>query len=67
MWSKVDELRFSVLMGLQRGLSFVRGMRWALTEDGQHKLAGVIVEHLDNWKIEQGSARTGHGPNLMSK
>jgi hypothetical protein len=53
-------------MGLRKELSLVRGMRRSLTEDEQHKIAGVIVEHLD-WNIEQGPTREGHGPHLMSK
>jgi hypothetical protein len=67
MWGKADELRLGVLMGLRKGLRLCRGMRWALTEDDQHKVAAAIVEHLEctNWKIEQGPAREGHGPGLM--
>jgi hypothetical protein len=44
-------------------------MRRSLSEDEQHKIAGAIVEHLEesNWKIEQGPVREGHGPGLMSK
>jgi hypothetical protein len=66
MWDKADELRLSVVMGLRKGLSLIRGMRRSLTEDEQRKIAGVIIEHLEqsNWKIEQGPTR---GPNLMSK
>jgi hypothetical protein len=69
MWGKADELRLSVLMGLRRGLKLGRGMRRALTEDEQHKVAAAIVEHLEstNWKIEQGPVREGHGPGLMGK
>jgi len=69
MWSNSDDLRLSVVMGLRKGLSLVRGMRRSLTEDEQHKVATAVVEHLEctNWKIEQGPAREGHGPNLMSK
>ena len=56
-------------MGLRKKLSLIRGMRRALTEDEQGKVATCIVEHLEstNWKIEQGSVREGHGPHLMSK
>jgi hypothetical protein len=66
---KAEELRLSVLMGLRKGLSLVRGMRRSLTEEEQHKIAGAIVDHLEghNWKIEQGPPREGHGPQLMSK
>jgi hypothetical protein len=44
-------------------------MRRSLTEEEQHKIAGAIVDHLENhnWKIEQGPPREGHGPHLMSK
>jgi hypothetical protein len=44
MWSKADELRLSVVMGLREGLRLVRGMRRALTEDEQKKIAGAIVD-----------------------
>jgi hypothetical protein len=45
------------------------GMKRSLSEDEQHKIAGAIVEHLEqsNWKIEKGAPREGHGPPLMSK
>jgi hypothetical protein len=33
MWGKADELRLSVLMGLRKGLSLIRGMRCSLSED----------------------------------
>jgi hypothetical protein len=57
MWTKVDELRLSVVMGPRKGLSLCRGMRRSLTDDEQHKVATAIVEHLErsNWKIEAGS------------
>ena len=69
LWSKADDLRLSVVMGLRKGLSLVRGMRRSLTEDEQHKVATAVVEHLEstNWKIEQGPMREGHGPKLMAK
>jgi hypothetical protein len=69
MWGKADELRLSVVMGLRKGLSLIRGMRRSLTEDEQHKLADAIVVHLEqsNWKIEHGPAQEGHGPHLLSK
>jgi hypothetical protein len=46
-------------MGLRRGLSLIHGMRRALTEDEQHKVATCIAEHLEstNWKFEQGPVR----------
>jgi hypothetical protein len=69
MWGKADELKLSVVMGLRKGLSLVRGMRRSLTEEQQHTVAEAIVQHLgqNNWKIEQGPALEGHGPHLMSK
>ena len=44
MWSKADDLRLSVVMGLRKGLSLIRGMRRSLTEDEQHKVATAVVE-----------------------
>jgi hypothetical protein len=69
MWSKAEDLRLSVVMGLRKGLKLIRGMRRSLSEEEQHKIAGAIVEHLEqsNWKIEQGPPGEGHGPHLMSK
>jgi hypothetical protein len=66
MWSKADELRLSVVMGLRQGLRLIRGMRRALTEDEQDKVAGAIVKHLEqsNRKIEQGPPAEGHGQYL---
>jgi hypothetical protein len=63
MWEKADDLRLSVLMGLRKGLSLVRGMRRSLSDDEQHKVTGAIVEHLErsNWKIEKGPFRRGMG------
>ena len=69
MWTKADSLRLTVLMGLRKGLSLVRGMRRSLTDDEQHKVADAIVGHLErsNWRIEQRPVREGHGPHLMPK
>jgi hypothetical protein len=68
MWTKADSLRLSVVMGLRKGLKLCRGMRRALTEDEQHKIAGAIVEHMEsaNWRIEQGPMPEGHS-RLMGK
>jgi hypothetical protein len=62
IWGKADDLRLSVLMGLRRGPKLCRGMRRALSDDDQRKVAAAIVEHLEthNWKIEQGPVREGH-------
>jgi hypothetical protein len=69
MWSKADDLRLSIIIGLRRGLSLIRGMRRALTEDDRRKVADAIAEHLqrNNWKIEQGEPLEGHGHTLMPK
>ena len=66
MWTKADDLRLSIVMGLRKGLSLIRGMRRALTEDDQRKIADAIAEHLqrNNWKIEQGVPLEGHGHHL---
>jgi hypothetical protein len=45
MWSKADDLRLSVVMGLRKGLSLISSMRRSLTEDEQHKVARAVVEH----------------------
>jgi hypothetical protein len=56
MWTKIDDLRFSVKMGRRKGLARIRGLRRALTDDEQDTVAKAIVEHLElsNWKIEPG-------------
>jgi hypothetical protein len=67
MWTRADELRLSVVMGLRAGLRLIRGMRRSLTEDEQHKVANAIVEHLEstNWKIEKGPPIEGHGQHII--
>jgi hypothetical protein len=60
MWGKADELRFSVLMGLRKGLSLVR-MRRALTDDEQHKIAAAIVEHLKTTSGRSSKGRRAKG------
>ena len=67
MWTKIDDLRFSVKMGLRKGLARIRGMRRALTDDEQETVAKEIVEHLElcNWKIEPGEPLRGHGSNFI--
>jgi len=66
MWTKAEDLRLTVVMGL---LSLIRGMRRSLSEEEQHKIAGAIVDQLEqqNWKIEHGPPAEGHGPHLMPK
>jgi hypothetical protein len=45
----------------------IRGMRRALTDDDQDRVAEAIVKHLElsNWKIEEGPPQPGHGPNIL--
>jgi hypothetical protein len=61
MWTKEDELRLTIVMGLRNGLKRCRGMRRALTEDEQTKVASIIVEEIasQNWRIERGPPSEG--------
>ena len=56
MWTKFDDLRFRVKMGLKKRLARFLDMRRALTDEEQDTVAKEIVEHLElsNWKIETG-------------
>ena len=56
MPSDRDSFRFMVGQGLKKGLATVRGMRRALSEDEQERVAEVIVRELltHNWKISPG-------------
>jgi hypothetical protein len=67
MWTRADDLRLSIVMGLRDGLRRIRGMRRSLTEDEQHKVADAIVQHLEshNWKIELGPPAEGHGQYII--
>ena len=47
MWSKRHEFQLSVKLGLRRGLSLIRGMRRAFTDEEQDKIAGAIVEQVE--------------------
>jgi hypothetical protein len=69
MWSKRETLQFTVKLGLRKGLARIRGMRRALTDEQQDRVAEAIVDHLElsNWKIEEGSPQPGHGPKLMGQ
>ena len=67
MWTRDDDLRLSIVMGLRAGLKLIRGMRRTLTEEEQHKIAHDVAEHLrkNNWKIERGPGLEGHGQYLI--
>ena len=61
MWSKADDLPLSVVMGLRKGLSLIRGMRRSLTEDEQHKVATAVVEHLEEHHLEDRTRSNARG------
>jgi hypothetical protein len=67
MWTTAQDLRFSVKMGLRKGLARIRGLRRALTDDEQETVAKEIVDHLElsNWKMEPGAPLGGHGSHLI--
>lgn len=69
MWTKAENLHFSVKTGLRKGLHSIRAMRRTLDDSQQDRVAQAIVEHLElsNWKIEQGPEAKGHGSNIMPK
>jgi hypothetical protein len=49
-------------MGLRKGLSMIRGMRRALTEEEQDRVAGEIAANLRHgWKIEPVPPQVGGG------
>lgn len=51
-------------MGLKKGLALVRGMRRALTDDEQNRVAGEIADQLRyGWRIEQVEPQAGPGPH----
>jgi len=61
-WTNADEFRFAIRMGLRKGLSLIRGMRRALTEDEQDRIAGEVADSLRHgWKIEPIQPQVGAG------
>jgi hypothetical protein len=59
-----DRRRIQILhqAGLRRGLSLIRGMRRALTEDEQDRIAGEVAKSLRHgWKIERIQPQVGAG------
>ena len=59
-------LQLSVVMGLRKGLSRIRGMRRSLTEEDQRKIAEEIIKELEtsNWKITQGPPPEGGAAHI---
>jgi hypothetical protein len=55
MWAEQQSLQLSVVMGLRKGLSRIRGMKRSLTEEDQRKIA----EETSNWKIALGPPLEG--------
>lgn len=65
-WTAADEFLLSIKLGLRKGLALVRGMRRALTDEEQDRVAGAIAEHVQRaWRIE--SHDTPVAPGLHSK
>jgi hypothetical protein len=65
-WTVADELRLSIRLGLKRGLALARGMRRALTEDEQNRVAEEITVQLRRgWKIEPNDVPIAPGMHSM--
>jgi hypothetical protein len=63
-WTAADEFLFCVKMGLRKGLALVRGMRRALTDEEQERVATQIVEQLRyGWKVEPDPPPIRPGPH----
>ena len=65
-WTSRDELRLTIKIGLRKGLALVRGMRRAMTDVEQDRVADAIADHLKlaNYSVEPGPPLTGHGQNF---
>lgn len=61
-FSRDDDLRLSIRMGLTKGLHLIRGMRRQLDEDERSRIAEAIRAHLvtAGWRIEPGPPIGGH-------
>ena len=61
-FTREDDLRLSIRMGLTKGLRLIRGMRRQLDEDERSRVAEAIRLHLESggWRIEPGPAIGGH-------
>jgi len=67
-WTEKDNLRLSVVMGLRKGLSLIRGMRGRLTHDQQKLVADEIIKHLEqsNWTITKGPPLDDDGASNLT-
>ena len=65
-WTGRDDLRLTIKIGLRKGLALVHGMRRAMTDVEQDRVADAIADHLKlaNYKVEPGPSLTGHGQNF---
>jgi hypothetical protein len=61
-FTRKDDLRLSIRMGLSKGLGLVRGLRRQLDEDERNRIAEAIRDHLElaGWRIEPGPGIGGH-------
>jgi hypothetical protein len=61
-FTRQDDLRLSIRVGLTKGLRLVRGLRRQLNEDERNRIAEAIREHLAlaGWRIEPGPGIGGH-------
>src|SRR5690349_18103153 len=55
-FTRDDDLRLSIRMGLTKGLRLVRGLRRQLDEEDRNRVAEAIRHHLalTGWRIEPG-------------
>jgi hypothetical protein len=56
-FTREDDLRLSIRMGLTKGLRLVRGLRRQLDEDERNRIAEAIREHLElaGWRDRTGA------------
>ncbi len=61
-FTREDNLRLSIRMGLMKGLRLVRGLRRQLDEGDRNRIAEAIREHLElaGWRIEPGPGIGGY-------
>ena len=68
-WTEQQTLQLTVVMGLAKGLTRIRGMRRALTEEDQKKIAEAIIKELQtsHWKITRGPPLGGGAAHIAGK
>jgi hypothetical protein len=62
-WTNRDHLRFSIRMGLTKGLRLCHGLRRELSDRERDVIADAIVDHLQlaRWDLRPGPAPDGQG------